>query len=182
MACIAVFSVRSCHGGFYAGALGGVNFIDVVDHVIAIDPETGYVIGGFGGYGFCCGMRLEAEVAYRRNSVKGLRLRGDSMVKGTGHADLTTVMVNALYEIPTCYDWLNPYLGLGLGYCHANHNVEAGFLGTLSGGEDNFSWQAIVGFGYPLTDCFDVGIEYRYLRPMQLVDDHAAVLSLKRIF
>lgn len=166
--------------GFYVGALGGVNFIDLEAGVFDYDMDTGYALGAFAGYRFCNGVRLEAELAYRRNAIGKFKFF-DSELGANGSMKITTLMANALYEF-SINSPLTPYVGLGLGYSRFAHHVTGDQIIDGDFTDDTCAWQAIVGVSYPITYCADLGIEYRYLHPVRFTDDQAIVLSLKNTF
>lgn len=147
--------------GMYAGGLGGINFLDYKHKGVTVDFKTGWMAGGYLGYRFCNGIRAEGEAVYRYNRTK--TIKGDTHgvhiphqhIKG--HARTWSFMANGLYDFDVDCWCLVPYLGAGIGYdvtkisaCHEH------------GDENGFAWQVIAGALYPIDDCMEMGLEYRY--------------------
>lgn len=163
----------------YVGVLGGANFIeDNKQGLLDVDMQVGGVVGAFVGCRFN-GIRLEAEVAYRRNDLLAVK-EGEFSLGGKGRMEVSTVMVNALYELPLPILW-TPYVGFGIGYCRVDELIFARYL-ERNEIDNAFAWQAIVGVCRPLTYSVDLGFEYRYLQPGMHFYDHAIALSLKHLF
>ncbi|MDP1835227.1 MAG: porin family protein [Chlamydiales bacterium] len=172
--------------GTYFGAIGGMNQLKYDQDYF--EAYIGYALGGFCGYKFDNGLRLEGEVSFRRNKMTDSFMVIDDFneinVDLEMQTKITSVMANALYEFcprSIC----TPYFGLGIGYAHISQN---GFLEALGGravfrgDTDQFAWQAILGLNRRLTPDCDFAVEYRYLNPGAHLENHGVVLSLKRFF
>ncbi len=176
--------------GFYAGAIGGANFLQTRKKAeIDLNFKTGYMVGGFVGYRWCEGFRVEGEVSYRRNTLKSVDVsysdfEGDSEFSDTvsiervhGHHSLVTYMANLLYEIDTCSSF-TPYVGAGIGYGH-----EITKTGLCEDKDNGFAWQAIAGVEYTILPCTDLAIEYRFLKgPESRLYNHTVGLVAKYHF
>lgn len=190
--------------GFYIGASAGVNllsdsdtdqsfghpFLDMaftpgttVDVNSTVENDTGFAIVGALGYQFDIGLRLEAEVGYRRNGMDGVMIDSvglsgiGSIPLGIGlgldgHTSSLSVMGNALYE-HRFEGGIKPYVGGGVGvsWVSADASIEVP-LGGLFGAVNDiqvvddtaavFAYQAIAGVGYELDANWTVGVEYRF--------------------
>lgn len=142
--------------GFYAGALGGLNWIQDSGHP-KLDFKTGWLAGGYIGYRMCGGFRAEAEATYRYNKIKSVKFGGETFHIG-GHLDTWSFMANGYYDIPLCW-CITPYVGGGIGYdttkarsCHGNSR----------GKENGFAWQVMAGGLYDINECLELGLEYRF--------------------
>jgi opacity protein-like surface antigen len=165
--------------GVYVGGLAGVNWLQFHKHKVKVHFKTGWLAGGFIGYRWCGGLRLEAEGTYRYNRTKSVRVRFHDHSKSHrigGHLRTWSLMANGYYEIPLCW-CVTPYIGAGVGYdwtrvqaCHRRTGRH----------KDSFAWQVIAGGLYDIDDCMEVGIEYRFhaaTRERRLYN-HALVLRL----
>lgn len=126
------------------------------------------------GYGFGNGIRVELEGSLRANAV-------DRASAGSGIAPVTHsqgqawnwgVMTNALVDIDLGANWIQPYLGLGLGYVWTEMrdfgvNSRRHRL-TIDESQGNLAYQAIVGAAFPigLVPGLSATAEYRFLGTM----------------
>ena len=85
---------------FYAKILGGANFLqntEITENKSTY--QTGYIIAGSLGYCWRNGLRLEAEYAFRRNTIRKI----DFFVEGSskhGHYQASSYMANLLWDLP----------------------------------------------------------------------------------
>lgn len=151
---------------FYAGFFGGANFLQTQKQDgIKYDYQTGYVLSGSLGYLWCYGLRLEAEYAYRRNSLNKVHFFGRSF-RIHGHFQSSSYMANLLWDLPLemwgCQCWrLRPFIGGGIGYDIQRintHNEGLVFKET----KRDFAWQVIAGLEYPLFCNTDISLEYKF--------------------
>lgn len=89
--CLATFKAAPVaamqNQGFYAGAFGGANWLQVSKHKghgshqggNKLEFDVGYALGGFGGYKFCGGFRVEGEISYRYNKLKKVKFGCDNI-------------------------------------------------------------------------------------------------------
>jgi OOP family OmpA-OmpF porin len=153
--------------GFYIGGLGGGNFLHT-----RCKPHynTGYAAGGFLGYEWCDGLRVEAEGTYRHNTRK-LHHAGDAdNERSKNHLHSWSFMGNVLYDFnisgwdsclpcwSSCWtSCITPYVGAGIGWSHqrfqhaSHHNKYTGF-----------AWQVIGGLAYEINECMDIALDYRF--------------------
>lgn len=143
--------------GFYAGGLGGINFLNYKHSGVTVDFKPGWMAGAYAGYRFCNGIRAEGEAVYRYNRTKTIKAHNIHHQHISGHVRTWSFMANGLYDFDVDCWCLVPYLGAGIGYdntkvsaCHENGNA------------NGFAWQIIAGALYPIDDCMEMGLEYRY--------------------
>jgi len=160
-------------GRFYGGIHAGALFVQDSDvelggasGTLKFDP--GFSVGGFGGYRFGNGVRLEGEYTYRRADVDDLCGGGACISQTTasldGHVDAHALMANIWFE-PRVGAYLLPYVGggLGVGFVSADGSVSNNGI-TLSGDSSDtvFAYQVGAGVGYELFDHYVLSIDYRY--------------------
>lgn len=142
--------------GFYVGGLGSSNIIYEKSHS---NYNTGYAVGGFAGYEWCNGLRLEVESTYRHNSHHENR-NSRINIHRHSHLHAWSGMVNAIYDMQLCLPncspcWmskLHPYVGAGIGYTHQRFQKQT---------REGFAWQLITGLSYELTPDTDIALDYR---------------------
>lgn len=142
------------------------------------------------GYRLAPDWRLELEAGYRGGDVESITAETFDFpfvapqpvvfpIRRTPLSDLhggihaTTIMANALYDIPLDMPF-RPFVGAGLGWLKANVDaggtvtvcVEVCFLENLrsGNGSSSLAWQAIAGASWPISDGVDLETTYRYLR------------------
>ncbi len=175
--------------GLYVGAGVGYNYLENLK-IRRITPQfpglpvAGGKLKGDGGfiglasvgYGLGNGLRLEIQGDYRQDHQ---RLRNSSYTGGTSDTQSYGGYLNALYDFSfgdiglsmLGADFLNPYVGVGIGYREISlHSFRANFPGTAAGyGLNNKfygapSAQGIVGVAFPFTAVPGLSIttEYRF--------------------
>jgi opacity protein-like surface antigen len=157
-----------CDGKFYVAGFGGANFLQSIKETVidsdgksvkaCIHARTGYFAGAAVGYKLN-NMRLEVEFSTHQNTFNGIGIFRHFDVASYGY------LVNAYYDFDFC-NWggIKPYVGAGMGYAHNTFDqcIQTQFRGHCKLQGDQFAWQLIAGVAYPLTDCVDVALEYRY--------------------
>lgn len=176
---VSAFAGEYANEGVYAGVLGGVNFQNYRKHHVDLDMNTGYMVGGFAGYKFSSSLRLEAELAFRRNSVENFKYQ-EQLFDAHGHTDTRSIMANVLYDFDFNPMW-TPYVGLGGGYAYTKARMNDHAV-DLTAKDDGFVWQAIAGLAYRVSCDTDLGLEYRFFPARERANDHTVALSLKRYF
>src|SRR3954453_12002871 len=129
--------------GLYVGAAGGFNlkgnesiknlsgnlrsslgFTGLSTPNLNAGSNLGGAAFGAIGWGFGNGLRAEVEFDYRGNSfnnVSGLNRSGfGASTAATGSEQLYGPMVNVLYDFVNVVPWVQPYVGLGIGYQRAH--------------------------------------------------------------
>lgn len=166
--------------GFYAGGLGGLNWIQDSGHP-KYEFKTGWLAGGFIGYRWCGGFRAEAEATYRHNKVKHLKFHGETFRVG-GNLHTWSFMANGYYEIPFCW-CITPYVGAGIGYDNTKRSSCNSSSNSNKNKKNGFAWQVMAGGLYPIDECLEMGLEYRFHKgkPEKLYN-HAVDLRLNWFF
>ena len=184
----------TCHAdeykssGWYAGALGGVNFQHVKKEqglICKFHNRPGYLAGAFLGFKFNP-VRIEAEFAYRNHKIDHLKYYRSIFAsriteEGEGHYHTYSYMANLLYDFAIPNTKFTTYAGVGLGYTHIKFKGSIGGI-SCSGKSSGLVWQAIAGASYRIAHNTDLGLEYRYFPARNKAKDHGLVMSLKRFF
>lgn len=124
--------------------------------------DTGLNIGGAIGYKWPVGIRSEAELSYRQNTIDFITLTefGFPPISGSAvnsHVGAFAFMANLWYDIDTASD-LIPYIGGGVG----GANITYDFNG-FSEDDTVFAWQLGLGLGYQVTPGIVLFTDYRWL-------------------
>lgn len=151
---------------FYAEIFGGANFLETTSSKgIKSKYQTGYIVAGSVGYRWCYGLRLEAEYAFRRNSLKKINFFGrDFSIHG--HFQSSSCMANLLWDLPLsawgCGFWnIQPFFGGGIGYDFQQAHAKKEGL-TFNESKKHFAWQAIAGLSYPVYCNTNLSLEYKF--------------------
>lgn len=168
--------------GMYIGGYGGATWwndhfatsSDSAGSVGEFELDLGYVFGAFIGYRCGNGLRVEFDFGYRHSDYEILGVYNGSSGAAYRPADsdwdVLTLMANFIFE--TAYEWceycVNPYFGFGVGGARVEVDLDESVNGVTFGGtgSDNewaFAFQLIVGLAYQMTDCAQIGIDYRLL-------------------
>ncbi len=167
----------------YAEISGGANFIQSsTSGGVTTKYKSGYIVSGSLGYSYCYGLRLEAEYAYRRNSLKNIHFFGRTFPIH-GHFQSSSYMANLLWDLPLrswgCNVWqIQPFIGGGVGYdvqqLHAN-NSGFGYRESKNG----FAWQVIAGLGYLIFCNTNISLEYKFHKgSLNHIYNHSFVVGL----
>jgi len=151
---------------FYARFLSGVNFLqNSTTDGNKSTFEAGYIIDGLIGYCWSCGLRLEAEYAFRRNGIKKIDFYIEDCSRG-GHFQDSSFMANLLWDVPvsswTCaFGNIHPFVGVGLGYdLQQMHSSNSRIIFNQKW--NNLSWQTMAGLTYPIFCNMDMALEYKF--------------------
>jgi len=146
---------------FYAKILGGVNFVQnttINDNKTTYKP--GYLVGASLGYTWRYNLSLEAEYAYRRNTLSKIHFF-DSTDSHHGHFQSSSFMANLLWNSPCSLYNFQPFFGAGIGYdfqkMHASNSTV-----IFNQNWNHFSWQLIAGLAYPFFCNTDITLEYKF--------------------
>lgn len=143
--------------GMYVGGLGGINWL--TSDKSHENYKAGWLAGGYVGYRMCDGIRGELEATYRGNKHKHAHRPVQNW----------SFMVNGYYELNQFMpcDWcVTPYVGGGIGYDRTKYRkcsdrtVETQSSNTRH--TNGFAWQLMVGGLYPIDECMEMGLEYRF--------------------
>lgn len=154
---------------YYAGVYGGVNISHETDLSsssmpgipISVTTNTGYAIGGFAGYDFGSGFRVEGELAYRRNGLDEQSV-GPATAQMQGDVASLALMANGIYEFGSGASAFTPHIGAGLGVARFSL-IDVGTVGSIPENDDDtvFAYQLIGGVDYELSPTLSVFADYR---------------------
>lgn len=154
---------------FYFGGLGGASIPHDSDTTISglpgitinVASDVGYVVGGFVGYDFAGGFRLEGELVYRRNGLDEQSALGISFPL-QGDVATLSLMANGLYEFGAGNSAFVPRIGAGIGMARFSL-IDAGVVGSPTEDNDDtvFAYQLIAGVGYELSPTLTLFADYR---------------------
>lgn len=154
--------------GMYVSGFAGGNMSHEHGHGIQFNP--GIAGGAALGYKFENNIRVEGEVAVRRNKIRHIDI----------HANTYSAMGNVYYDFENDSDF-TPYIGAGAGYAKTEASMKIGHT-NISGSKNGFAYQGIGGVSYKIADKTHLGLEYRYFRAHKQQQNHTVALSLKRYF
>lgn len=172
---------------FYAGGFGGANWIQNNHHHQR--TRTGYLLGLDAGYKWCNGLRAEFEFSYRNNR-RHFNNNTDTSGSNRRHTNVYAGLVNVLYDFDDMGCWcLKPFVGAGIGAAsERRHSRGNESTDTESGSssrnrrKSSFCWQLIAGLGYPLNDCADLSLSYRFFKTSERLNNHGLALGLNYNF
>lgn len=157
---------NSCHMQFYAKFLAGANFLQ--NNKISgncFDYQTGYLVGGAIGCQLCDGLSLEAEYAFRRNTIQQIHFFTEGFSR-RGCFESSSYMANILWDLPfsACGWWcygMQPFVGAGIGFDH-QHTHAANRRVIFHQKWRPFSWQVMTGIACPIFCNTEMRLEYRF--------------------
>src|SRR6202034_150979 len=94
-----------------------------------LQAGEGWIIGGAAGYGFGM-MRLALHLDHRGNDVNKVS-GGGASTSGSGSIEGTSIMGNALFDLPINWGGFQPYVGVGAGLVHMDLSASTPAAGTL---------------------------------------------------
>ncbi|MGK7867833.1 OmpA family protein [Falsiroseomonas sp. E2-1-a20] len=169
--------------GFYVSAGIGVNQSQQTDvetsgnvaralngqPSIRFEPQAMGVLAV--GYGFGNGIRVELEGSLRASAVESASGPASlsPVTQSQGQIWNWGVMANAYVDIPVGVDWIQPYLGVGLGYVwsevedlRVNGNRQRL---AVDGTDGSLAYQAIAGAAFPIGAIpgLSATAEYRFM-------------------
>ena len=201
MTCLCLAATgASAAGGFYVGLGGGLVLLED-SHSLARASETyptpfdgtstyerGTAFTGALGYRFAGGLRVEAEVSYRKHDFDEIAVREPGSLaallppdlrrdpdaleslKGTHPADgdlsSVTLMVNLFHDFDVGLG-LKPYVGGGIGLSRVSMRASSGGRRTTDDDDTVFAYQLGAGLGYEIGGLGDrlvvVSLDYRHI-------------------
>jgi OmpA-OmpF porin, OOP family len=194
MTCVPMLSQAFDFTNWYLRGSAGLNFISIpTTSKASIDTDAGFVLIGSVGYRFSERFRAEGELAYRRNSLDQLVLKGHASALALeldGSISSIAGMANVLFDLPVNWTFL-PYLGVGLGGFHEWTDGRVSLLiGTpqdihLKSNIGGPAYQLIAGMNLLRFCNIDTGIEYRFFDSLSNPDsgrNHTLAISCRRVF
>lgn len=160
----------------YVDGFVGVNFVEKTD----ADFDVGVAAGGALGYRLNRSVRVEGEVAFRRNPYRISESGSYRTISAMGNLLVDLPFPDSLGSLPIC-----PYVGVGLGHRwdHASIDIElVEDAARFRGNDHRFAYQGIVGIVVGRGAGIEGAIEYRFLASRRLYDNHTLALNLKRYF
>ncbi len=168
---------------FYTQFFAGANFIpSSTSGGLTTKYNAGYIVAGSLGYRFCYGLRLEAEYAYRRNSLESLSFFGRTY-SIHGNFQTSSYMANVFWDLPLCqwgcHLWgIEPFIGAGIGYDSQHVHGSNSFL-VLADSKRGFAWQVMAGLSYLVFCNTRLSIEYKFHQgPVTNIYNHAVGVGL----
>lgn len=162
----ALLSAPAQAGDVYGKIFGGVGFEQ--SHEIngeifgtgigagELETDTGYTFGGAIGYQVTDFLGVEAEVAYRSNSIDSGVINGAAFTVNDEDLESLSFIGNVVYTAPEFYNF-QPYIGGGAG------TARIGFSDGASGANEYvFAYQGFAGVKRQITSNLAAGVEYRY--------------------
>jgi len=139
------FAQNTDESAYISGHAGG-NF--------APDFDPGFAVGGAIGYKSGNHFRIEGEVAFRTNEVKG----SNSILSQDVSA--LSLMGNAYFDF-NFNSPLKPYIGAGVGFADVRSTIK--ILGVKFSENDTvFAYQLMAGLGYEISPKTTLTLGYRY--------------------
>ncbi len=129
----------------------------------SVTTNDGAIIAGTLGFKFPdMPIRLEFESGYDFHSINSLQ-SGGITYGATGHANVASELVNAIYDFPIGPGW-NLYGGGGVGAGHAYFAPNFAATGDEIAHVDHwgFMWQGIAGVSFEVAPDADIFVDYRY--------------------
>lgn len=120
-----------------------------------IATHTGVSAAGIDLGGIDAGVLLTGNVGDLGVTVAEL------VADGRGDIDSQTLFFNTYYDFRPG-EAFTPYIGIGLGYTDTDINFAPSGVNVLNDGESYFTYQAIVGASYDLTETIELYGNYRY--------------------
>jgi outer membrane protein OmpA-like peptidoglycan-associated protein len=106
--------------------------------------------------------RFEIETAWDRHSTGSFTTGGLSF-PSSGHAEVRSLMANALYDVPLTERLdFSIGAGAGIGYSRIKFDNPFGPGSLRDEPSDHFMWQAIGGLTYKATPNIDLYVDYHY--------------------
>lgn len=154
-------------GTFYLG--GRASYNDFSDLEIDAGPilgdfelDNGWGFGAVAGRHFSDPWRLELELMFHGADADQLPALGLENLDGS--VDVTTLMLNAIADLPIGGSSVVSYLGVGGGWASVEVDDVSGDFLRIDGEDDStYALQGFVGVALPLSDSLTLDIDARYI-------------------
>ncbi len=170
--------------GWYAGAEGGINWLNSEDFNYQGQPvfnahySDSYLMGLTAGYAMPNGLRPELALDYRRNSFDSASLPIGSATNLSGREEAYALMTNLWYDLKSSSGLLKtvrPYLGGGVGAARLgvrglnfNYSLPCCYLPRTPEDINNyqtaFAYQLGAGVGFELAPNLTASADYRFIQ------------------
>ena len=167
------FAESFMNSNLYVSGFGGLNFVQDINEDNRKN-HLGYAVGMGLGYKFLKFLRLEGEASYRINTFTTAvyviheyinpylsQAIEDHRFYAFGLRERTTLLVNAIFDLPRGNNLLAPYLGVGAGVALDRHSV--GLLSWKEKIHADGIYQIILGFNTNLSKRVALAAECRTL-------------------
>lgn len=134
-------------GWYVRGDLGG-STAGEIDADSTTDLDSGWLVGGAGGYAFNNGVRVEGEMLYLNNDLDS-DTEGDTSTLGA--------FANVAYEFKNV-GRIRPFVGAGVGFAQVNYDD-----GVVDDDDIGFAYQAKAGLAYDINERLTTELAYRYI-------------------
>lgn len=129
----------------------------------SLDMQLGFGGNGVAGYQFDNGIRIEGELAYRRNSADQF-----NNVNSDGALHSFALMSNLIWEYDNA-SGIYPYLGAGVGGARVSANDFSNLGGAaLDDSDVVLAYQGLAGVAFALNPSLSLIAEYKYFRTSDL--------------
>lgn len=162
-----IFESGVCEAGnFYVN--GNANLVWLQDSDLTENGVTheatfnaGFGFGGGGGYDFDF-LRVEGEIAYRKNDINKVSTALYGNAGGSGDLSALSFMLNGFYDFKN-RTFITPYIGGGIGVALLELSTVTAETIRISGGDDTvFAYQLEAGFNNAITESMSFDLGYRY--------------------
>ena len=153
--------------GTYFKVFGGTNtahdFTELAGGIpVRSSFRDGFMYGTARGRQIAPNVRLELESTFRKNSFDQISGPGLGSADQAGRIDVTSVMMNTIFNADRCILGTTPYVGLGVGGAYVD--VDSSIPGTTFDVDElTFAYQALIGTERQLSSRVNAFAEYRYM-------------------
>jgi outer membrane protein OmpA-like peptidoglycan-associated protein len=150
--------------GPYVGIEGGGSFplsADFNEGFVTdkADFNNGWAALGEVGYGFGNGFRTELQGAYFRDGVSSV----SSGLPASGRMSVGELLINGIYDFQTGTPF-TPHVGAGVGVANVSlHGVQPLSGNVVSGTDNVFGYQGILGVDYAVSPNLKLGLDYHFM-------------------
>ena len=165
--------------GWYVSIKGGINGGPdanerVEDLSLSVDSELGLAILGAVGSYLTDGIRIEAEISWRRNTADTLKFSGSFRgLRFPESLNAESSLSNLAAMVNAAYDWnitprFRPFVLAGVGMSRVTIELDEieifgqRFSVNADDTKYTFAYQGGVGIDYALTDTVSVDVGYRF--------------------
>lgn len=162
--------------GFYASVFGGYTYLpNNIDNynsgLLRTDAtyQDGYHAGGSFGYK-ANPLRYEGQMTYLTADVKEFRINGLQQSHTNGLSQAILAMANVYYDFPGLIQYVQPYLGVGIGYAwvEVQLNTPNPYYTRFKQSDSAFAYQGLAGFSFNYAETLSLNIGYRYAATPQI--------------